>query len=164
MTDAVDLDKLKAEIDAIGEKIKSLKSATGEVDKDGIAAAVASLVAAKKTYADNNNGIGVDGKPFEEPLTKAQKKAKAKAEAGAAPGPAKPVRPSEIRHPLALALAPALGSIASMEWNRKLTFMNHLRHTSTLAGARCRFERRTQESRQKGRSQGQEGCCQGRRS
>jgi hypothetical protein len=99
MTDAVDLDKLKAEIDAIGEKIKSLKAATGEVDKDGIAAAVASLVAAKKIFADNNNGIGVDGKPFEEPLTKAQKKAKAKAEAGTAPGPAKPVCRSEMCHP-----------------------------------------------------------------
>ena len=118
MTDAVDLDKLKAEIDAIGERIKSLKSATGEVDKDGIAAAVASLVAAKKTYADNNNGIGVDGKPFEEPLTKAQKKAKAKAEAGAAPGPAKPVRPSEIRHPLALALDLALALVVRYHpWN-----------------------------------------------
>jgi hypothetical protein len=37
-------------------------------------------LAAKQLYADNNGGIGVDGTPYEPPLTKAQKKAKAKAE------------------------------------------------------------------------------------
>lgn len=91
MTEAVDLDKLKAAIEAIGEKIKALKATTGEVDKVAIAAAVNDLVMAKKAFGDNNNGIGVDGKPIEEILTKAQKKAKAKAGEGTA-GPAKPVR------------------------------------------------------------------------
>mmetsp|Transcript_26176 Transcript_26176/g.36674 ORF Transcript_26176/g.36674 Transcript_26176/m.36674 type:complete len:883 (+) Transcript_26176:45-2693(+) len=78
---AVDLEKLKAEVEALGEKVQSLKSAG---DKDAIPGAVKELLEAKKKYADNNNGIGVDGKPYEEPLTKAQKKAKAKAEKAAA--------------------------------------------------------------------------------
>lgn len=89
MADAVNLEELKAEIDSIGERVKSLKTVTGEVDKDAIAAAVKDLVTAKKKFADNNNGIGVDGKPFEEPMTKAQKKAKAKNEDMT--GPSKPV-------------------------------------------------------------------------
>ena len=85
----VNLEQLKEEIDALGETIKALKSAS-EVDKDAVGVAVKDLLDAKKKYADNNNGIGVDGKPYEEPMTKAQKKAKAKAEKEA--GPAKPVR------------------------------------------------------------------------
>lgn len=86
----VDLDELKEEVTALGEKVKALKDA-GE--KDAIGPAVEALLAAKQLYADNNNGIGVDGNPYEPPLTKAQKKAKAKAEKAAA-GPAKPVRVS----------------------------------------------------------------------
>lgn len=88
----VDLEKLKAEIAEIGDKIKDLKSAA-EVDKAAVGAAVADLLAKKKLYADNNDGIGVDGKKYEEPMTKAQKKAKAKAEKGGG-GPAKPVSAS----------------------------------------------------------------------
>ena len=84
----VELDKLKEEITALGDKIKALKSASA-VDNDAVAALVKELLAAKKLYADNNNGIGVDGKPYQEPLTKAQKKAKAKAEKES--GPAKQV-------------------------------------------------------------------------
>lgn len=86
MAEAVDLEKLKAEITAIGDKIKGLKEAS-EVDKEAVGAAVQELLAAKKNYADNNNGIGVDGKPFGAKMTKADKK-KAKAKE---PGPAKPV-------------------------------------------------------------------------
>jgi len=86
----VELDKLKTEIESIGEKIKALKAAE-TVDKDAIGVALKDLLEKKKLYADNNNGIGADGKPYEEPMTKAQKKAKAKAEkAAAAAGPAKP--------------------------------------------------------------------------
>ena len=84
----VNLQQLKEEIAAIGEKIKSLKSAS-EIDKDAVKAAVADLLAKKKLYADNNDGIGVDGNKYEE-LTKAQKKAKEKAEKGAE-GPPKAV-------------------------------------------------------------------------
>ena len=83
MAETVDLDKLKEEITALGEKIRELKSAS-EVDKTAIGAAVNDLLAAKKKYAENNNGIGADGKPYEAPLTKAEKKAKAKAEKAAA--------------------------------------------------------------------------------
>ena len=93
MMEAVDLDKLKTAIEAISEKIKALKATTGVVDKAAIDAAVNDLVTAKTKFANNNNGIGVDGKPLGETLTKAQKKAKTKAEEGTA-GPAKPVRSS----------------------------------------------------------------------
>jgi hypothetical protein len=85
---AVDLETLKLEITGLAEKIKSLKAAE-EPDKDAIATAVAALLTARRNYAANNDGLGVDGLPYEEPLTKAQKKAKAKTEKGA--GPAKPV-------------------------------------------------------------------------
>jgi hypothetical protein len=78
-----DLPQLKVDIDALGELIKQLKTAAS-VDKDAVGKAVADLLAKKELYAKENNGIGVDGKPFEEPLTKAQKKAKAKAEKDAA--------------------------------------------------------------------------------
>lgn len=81
-TTMADLEKLKVEISEAGETVKALKSA-GEVDKDAVGKAVADLLALKKKYADANNGIGVDGKPYEEPLTKAQKKAKEKAEKNA---------------------------------------------------------------------------------
>jgi hypothetical protein len=86
----VELEQLKTQIDAAGETIKTLKSAGGEVDKVAIGAAVKDLLDLKKQYADNNNGIGVDGKPFEVPMSKAEKKAKEKAEKAA--GPAKQVR------------------------------------------------------------------------
>jgi septum formation inhibitor MinC len=84
-----DLEQLKEQITAAGEKVKTLKSSV-PVNKDAIGAAVKELMDLKKQYADNNNGIGVDGKKFEEPMTKAQKKAKEKAEKEA--GPAKTVR------------------------------------------------------------------------
>jgi WHEP-TRS domain len=73
-----ELKDIEAVITALGDKIKSLK-ASGTPDKDVVDSAIKDLLAAKRKYAENNNGIGVDGKPFEEPLTKAQQKAKAKA-------------------------------------------------------------------------------------
>lgn len=76
------LQQLKEDIEALGEKVKELKSSGA--DKESISGAVAQLLEKKKAYADSNNGIGVDGKPYEEPLTNAQKKAKAKAEKAAA--------------------------------------------------------------------------------
>ncbi|KAL7579662.1 hypothetical protein ACA910_021812 [Epithemia clementina (nom. ined.)] len=88
----VDLTKLKDDITALGEKVKTLKTTSGTADnKEAIDAAVKELVEAKRLYADHNNGIGVDGKPYQEQLSKAQKKAKAKAEKGdvAAAGPEK---------------------------------------------------------------------------
>ena len=85
---SVDLEALKAEITTLGDKIRTLKTAS-EVDKNAIGATVAALNEAKEKYADNNNGIGVDGKPYEAPMSKADKKAKDKADKQ--PGPAKPV-------------------------------------------------------------------------
>jgi 1,6-anhydro-N-acetylmuramate kinase len=91
----VNLDELKAEILAIGETIKTLKSTT-PVDKDAVTAAVASLLAAKQLYADNNNGIGVDGQPFvKDPPSKKDKKKNSTSTAGTEPtmsGDAKQVR------------------------------------------------------------------------
>ena len=69
----VDLPALQSTITTLGESIKELKS-SAEPDKDAIATAVAALLDAKRTYAANNGGIGVDGKKWEEPMTKSQKK------------------------------------------------------------------------------------------
>jgi hypothetical protein len=41
----------------------------GAVDMDVLTAAVNDLLAAKCKYAECNIGIGIDGKPFKEPLT-----------------------------------------------------------------------------------------------
>merc|ERR1719287_272875 len=51
---SVDLDELRARIASLGDSITLLK--------------------AKRTFATNNGGVGVDGKPWEEPMTKSQKK------------------------------------------------------------------------------------------
>jgi len=79
----VDLESLRTQISSLGEKVKSLKTASPP-DKDAIANALKELLASKKLFAENNNGIGVDGKKFEAPLSKAEKKARAKAEKAAA--------------------------------------------------------------------------------
>ena len=63
------LDELKARIAALGESIKTLKSSS-EPDKDAVSTAVANLLDAKRAFAKNNGGVGVDGKPWEEPMTK----------------------------------------------------------------------------------------------
>ena len=77
----VDLDALKKEIETIGNRIRDLKASNGT--KEDIGAAVNALKEAKKQYAENNNYIGVDGKPYTDHLTKAQKKALAKSQAQA---------------------------------------------------------------------------------
>ena len=88
----VDLTELASRITLLGESIKSLKeSSSAEPDKDEISKAVKALVDAKRTYATNNGGIGVDGKKWEEPMSKSEKKkaekaAKAAAAAAAAAG------------------------------------------------------------------------------
>ena len=86
----VNLEQLQQEIATIGETIKTLKG-SNPVDKNAVASAIALLLEAKKTYAVNNNGIGSDGQPFEEQLSKAQKKAKAKADVDQATSAAKQV-------------------------------------------------------------------------
>ena len=87
---SVDLEALKAEITSLGDQIRTLKTA-GDVDEDTLGTAVAALNEAKKKYANSNGGIGVDGKPYEAPMSKAEKKAKEKAAKQSA-GPAKQVR------------------------------------------------------------------------
>ncbi|KAL7490040.1 hypothetical protein ACHAW6_015768 [Cyclotella cf. meneghiniana] len=77
-TPAVDLEALRSRIDQLGETIKSLKSSS-EPDKDAIASAVADLLDAKRTFAANNGGIGVDGNKWEEPMSKKDKKKAEKA-------------------------------------------------------------------------------------
>jgi hypothetical protein len=65
----VNLEELKEEINALGNTIKALKSSPSDENKDAIQTAVASLLAAKKLYAENNDGIGVDGLPYADPST-----------------------------------------------------------------------------------------------
>ncbi len=77
-----DLEELRRKVDELAEKINSLKKAE-PVDKQAVGAAVKDLLDAKRNFANNNGGIGVDGKPWEEPLSKAEKKKKAKAEKAA---------------------------------------------------------------------------------
>ena len=66
-----DLESIKAEIDSVGTQIRDLKSGNGSGD---VGALVAKLNTLKKDYADQNGGIGVDGKPYQAPLSKAEKK------------------------------------------------------------------------------------------
>lgn len=68
----VELEKLKLEIEAVGNSIRELKEKGG--GKEEIGALVTKLNALKQEYADNNNGLGVDGKPYQKPLSKAEKK------------------------------------------------------------------------------------------
>jgi hypothetical protein len=65
----VNLEELKDEISALGNAIKSLKGSPSDENKDAINTAVVSLLAAKKLYAENNNGVGVDGLPYVDPTT-----------------------------------------------------------------------------------------------
>jgi len=80
---SVNLEELKKEVEALANKVKDLKAGSA-ADKDAVGAAVQEMLAAKQKYADNNDGIGVDGKPYEPTMTKAEKKAKSKAEKGPA--------------------------------------------------------------------------------
>ncbi len=70
----IELAELASRISSLGDTIKFLKSSSEQPDADAIAAAVAALLDAKRLYAQSNGGIGFDGKPWEEPLTKSQKK------------------------------------------------------------------------------------------
>ncbi len=66
-----DLVALQTEIESIGTQIRELKSSGG----GDVGALVAQLNTLKKQYADNNGGMGVDGKPYQPPsLSKAEKK------------------------------------------------------------------------------------------
>jgi hypothetical protein len=71
--------------------VKTLKTTDG-VEKEAVSAAVTALLDAKRSFAKLNKGIGIDGKPFEEPMSKADKKKQKKQ--GTPAGPAKEVRPS----------------------------------------------------------------------
>ena len=66
-----DLVTLQSDIESIGAQIRELKgSGSGDVG-----ALVTQLNALKKQYADQNGGMGVDGKPYQPPsLSKAEKK------------------------------------------------------------------------------------------
>ena len=89
------LEELKAKVDTLAAKIVELKKAN-PVDKDAVGAAVKDLLDAKRTYAQNNNGIGVDGKEWQEPMSKAEKKKLEKAKKAAAN--ADMVNGKQVRH------------------------------------------------------------------
>lgn len=73
-TTMADLEQLKAEIAEIGETIRTLKAANDSSKSSDIQAAVNRLLLAKQTYAEHNNGIGVDGKPFGQKKDKKKEK------------------------------------------------------------------------------------------
>jgi hypothetical protein len=84
----VSLSQLKDEIAVIGDRIKELKTkgaaqmkemkdnAKEEMStaKDDLNEAILDMLAKKQLYAENNNGIGVDGRPFKANMTKAEKR------------------------------------------------------------------------------------------
>lgn len=74
-----DLESLREQITSLGEQIKSIKAAT-PVDKDALTALLPKLLQAKQDFANANNGLDVDGNPYQPPMTKAEKKKKAKEE------------------------------------------------------------------------------------
>jgi hypothetical protein len=61
-TKMTDLDSIKAEIEAVGNQIKQAK--VGKAEKSVIDPLVKTLLSLKQQFADQNDGIGVDGKPF----------------------------------------------------------------------------------------------------
>ena len=74
-----DLSSLSTLITSLGLSVKSLKDSAAPASE--ISSAVASLLKAKTDYASMNNGIGIDGKPFDaKPMSSADKKKAAKAE------------------------------------------------------------------------------------
>jgi len=77
----MDLPALAAQIAAAADQVKAFKTSGGS--KDDITAAVNQLLQLKQQYAANNNGLGVDGQPYQPPLSNKEKKAKAKAEKAA---------------------------------------------------------------------------------
>lgn len=99
MSTTPDLEALAAEITALGNRVKDLKTKGDAADEATVKTAVERLLEAKRTYAAHNDGMGPDGQPFVEKMTKAQKKAAAAAAAAAhggtgqqqQQGPAKPV-------------------------------------------------------------------------
>ena len=83
-TASLDLPALKAKVEALSDQIRDLKASGSDAAKDQIPPLVKEMLAAKKAYADGNGGIGVDGKPYEEPLSKSEKKKREKAAKAAA--------------------------------------------------------------------------------
>ena len=69
-----------ANVAAIVNKIIKLKKAS-PVDKDAIRASVKELIDAKRTFAQHNDGIGVYGEKWEEPLLTKKQKLQAKEKA-----------------------------------------------------------------------------------
>lgn len=67
-----DLDALRTAVETASNSVRDLKNSGGS--PDAIKSAVATLNAAKSAFAAANGGLGVDGKPYEPPLTKAEKK------------------------------------------------------------------------------------------
>jgi len=156
----IDLTELASRISSLGENIKLLKSSSEQPDADAISAAVAALLDAKRLYAHNNGGVGVDGKPWEEPLTKSQKKklekekkaAAAEAEAEAAPGTA-----NEGEHGVTLHSLETLerGMLVCALQSYLTLLFSLLIHVTPIIQSQ-----RIQKGRKEGRSQGQKDCIE----
>jgi hypothetical protein len=68
-----DLNTLQQEIESVGNQIRDLKANGGGGDALGLL--ITQLNTLKKQYAEQNGGLGFDGKPYQPPaLSKAEKK------------------------------------------------------------------------------------------
>jgi hypothetical protein len=160
----VDLAALEQEIAEIGTKIRTLKASSGSAEE--VSAAVALLVEKKKLYADNNHGIGVDGKPFG-----------AGGAAAATAGSGKSKKDKEDKGPAKQVSARYQESAGLVLCYRDVLFTRHLLFSSSShllsllvadAGVRPELAQRPkeggQESRQedpegRGRCGGSSSCC-----
>ena len=76
----VNLDELRDEINHLSDEIRALKTGLSpEAEKSNIEIKVNAMVECKRKFAQHNGGIGFDGKPWEEPLSKSEKKRRDKA-------------------------------------------------------------------------------------
>jgi hypothetical protein len=148
------MEKLKEKITALGDKIKALKSTSAaEVDKEAIGAAVQELLDLKGHYAALNNGIGVDGKPYEDPSKKKKK------EKGPTATAAINVKPVPVRSG---GWGVFCFKIYTYQYNVSLTSTEPTSNYSlhSYSPSYVHVERGSQlcQCREKG---GQKGCCQG---
>ena len=73
------LEDISTQITNLAEQIRTIKQSSTP-DKEALKSHITQLQTLKKDYASLNNGIGIDGLPFVEPLSKAEKKKKEKEE------------------------------------------------------------------------------------
>ena len=71
------LEDISTQITNLAEQIRTIKQSSTP-DKEALKSHITQLQTLKKDYASLNNGIGIDGLPFVEPLSKSEKNKKEK--------------------------------------------------------------------------------------